>query len=254
VWVFIILFIVLINKAMPSVDAQALKILFGRELPAQHRDLVRQLFLSGYETYLMARDYQELNQWEKALEFFRKVKTDDLIAGGLKEVFFDNYAYYYSQAVYTAILKESTNTNVMDFQIISNLGPNGHEFLRLRHRGTGMYCYQRWTAGDQAFLTNEGFSRGRTRRPGCSGGFPFLPRRQNAAARSLRYEIHQIPSARPERPDQPDRGRRIFLSFDMNQLGNAFLYYLDAGAYSNADVLLKLHFSVFRRTRIFLVP
>lgn len=244
VWVFIILFGVLINRAMPIVDTVALKYYTEGSFRHSIEVLSAKPALNGLETYLLARDYQELNQWEKALETFRKVKLADLSSGGLKDVFLDNYGYYFSLAVYTAMINRYTNTNSLDADIVSNvrsrIGTNSFAYDTV----TGMVCCQKWLAGDYAFLTNE-TSYKRTNQ---------ITRMFRAASRFITGDKAGLPGVFDSRSvkyqtfvlrDLTNRiSREDFLSFDMNQLANAFQYYLEAGSYREADELLRLHFFV----------
>lgn len=243
-WLFIGFFIILSNRAMPNVDLQALK--FYSEGSYRHsiEVLSGKLFLSGLDTYLMARNYQELNQWEKALSWFRRVRVNDLEGDRMRHFFVDNYAYYYSLAIYTGIVNKGTNTEMPELSVLSNIWSKVETNSFAYDAVTGTFCYFQWMNSNYGLLTNEQL-------------FP----RTNAATRLFRAAAGFILGDRARFPEMFDnRGGKYlplimkdlsnivenqdFMSFDKNQLANAVQYYLDAGNISNSENLLKMHYTL----------
>lgn len=248
VWLLIGFFIILSNnKAMPNVDQEALR--FYSEGSYRHsiEVLSGKLFLSGLDTYLMARNYQELNQWEKALSWFRRVRVNDLEGDRMRHIFVDNYAYYYSLAIYTGIVNKNTNYEMSEMSFVSNLWSRIETNSFAYDAATGMFCYQQWINSNYALLTNDTL-------------FP----KTNSVTRMFRAAADILLGDRSKLPEIFDsRGGKYlplimkdlsnvvepkdFMVFDRNQLANAILYYLDLGSVSNAnfaDYLLKMHYAM----------
>lgn len=243
-WLFIGFFVILTNTAMPNVDRQALKYYSEGSYRHSIETLSGKLFLSGLDTYLMARNYQELNQWEKALSWFRKVKVSDLEGDRLRNFFVDNYAYYYSLAIYTGSVNRGTNTEMPDLTSMSNLwsriGTNSFAY----DTATGAWCYLQWINSNYAGLTNDGaYPRTNTATAIFRSAALFaLGDREGLAGMFDTRGGKYLPLVMRDLTNRLES--QDFLSFDKNQLANAIPYLTDAGKYDDALVLIKMLFTL----------
>lgn len=242
--VILAFFLALFNRAMPAVDARALKHYSEGAYRRSIEVLSGKLWLSPFENYLLARNWQELGEWKNALVYYQKIRPSDLKWEKAGPFFTDNHAYYYSQALMDAERSGTTNWPVPDVRSLSNVWAGVGVDSFAYDSVTGVYCHALWKARLYEQLTN-GVFRGVTNSHSLFfSASARLALGDKAAAgdffeyRSSRY----FPLVAPELTNGIDESD--MLSLTPGQAASAIQAFTDWSRYDTAAKILKMHYSV----------
>jgi len=138
----------------PSLSYEAL--IYYQDGSYRHtiQEVKKKFFPASLDYFLLARSYQELKDISNAMDFYSKLKMDDLKKDRFGNFFFESYAFYYSEAMIDYFFKYRvsfySNCSVIISNLIKNL-PSDSAYYNDIYR---KFLFFTWKEKNYEVLTN----------------------------------------------------------------------------------------------------